>query len=70
MDSQAAAHLYDELNKIVEVKLYATIDAIQNVYNLAVREDKDALKTHPLSLWDFHFIRKIDDSKLIDGLYQ
>jgi ABC-type nitrate/sulfonate/bicarbonate transport system substrate-binding protein len=70
LDNEAAAHLYDELNKILEVKPYATIDAIQNVYSLAVREDEEASKTHPLSLWDFHFIRKIDDSGLIDRLYQ
>jgi ABC-type nitrate/sulfonate/bicarbonate transport system substrate-binding protein len=70
LDQESASHLYDELEKILEAKLYANLDAITNVYTLAVREDKEALKTHPLALWDFHFLRNIDDSGLIDGLYR
>jgi hypothetical protein len=31
--------------------------------------DPDARKVNPLSLWDMHIVRKIDDSGFIDRLY-
>ena len=28
------------------------------------------IKIHPLALWDFHFLREIDDTGYIDNLYK
>ena len=69
LDDEAAAHLYDGLAKILSRKLYPTVQAVSNVYELGKRLDKDAEKVDPLALWDFHFLRKIDDSGFIDNLY-
>ena len=70
LDREAAAHLYDGLAKILEPKPYATIKAVSNVYQLAVRQDKAAEKIEPTALWDYHYLRRIDDSGFIDRLYK
>jgi ABC-type nitrate/sulfonate/bicarbonate transport system substrate-binding protein len=70
LDLEATTHLYDELCKIISAKPYASLPAVTNVYELALREDKAAKEVDPLALWDFHFLRKIDDSGLIDKLYR
>lgn len=70
LDDEAASHLYDELTKILQSKPYTTIPAISNVYEIAKEQDKTAEQTDPLALWDFHFLRRIDDSGFIDGLYR
>ena len=70
LDNEAAAHLYDELAKILQAKPYASVKAISNVYELAKRQDKAAEKVEPMELWDFHFLRRIDDSGFIDSLYR
>ena len=43
--------------------------AIANVYDEAIRQDKDALKVNPMELWDLHHIRRIDDSGYVRNLY-
>ncbi len=43
--------------------------AISNVYEEAIRQDKDAAKVNPLELWDLHHVRAIDDSGFVDELY-
>ena len=45
------------------------MQAISNVYQEALRQDEDAAKINPLTLWNFHFLRQIDDSGFIDRLY-
>ena len=70
LDNEATAHLYNELAKILSPKLYPTVQAVSNVYELGKELDKDAEKVDPLALWDFHFLRKIDDSGFIDNLYK
>ena len=70
LDQEAAAHLYDDLSSILTPKPYASIQAIGNVYELAKKQNKAAEKVDPMSLWDFHFLRRIDDSGFIDKLYE
>ncbi|MFQ5849942.1 MAG: ABC transporter substrate-binding protein [Candidatus Binatia bacterium] len=70
LDHETATHLYEELAKILAAKPYASIKAISNVYELGVRQDKAAEKVEPTALWDYHFLRRIDDSGFIDGLYE
>jgi len=69
LDRDAATKLYDELAPNLEPKLYPSLQAVFNVYEEAKRQSKDAERIHPLALWDFHFLREIDDSGFIDGLY-
>jgi sulfonate transport system substrate-binding protein len=70
LDDEAATHLYDELKMILQAKPYATIPAISNVYEISKEQDKAAEQTDPMALWDFHFLRRIDDSGFIDNLYR
>ena len=70
LDDEAATHLYDELKMILQAKPYASIPAIKNVYEIAIEQDKTAEKTDPMALWDFHYLRRIDDSGFIDNLYR
>lgn len=69
LDDEAAAFLYNDLNRLLEPKLYPTMQAVSNVYEEAIRQDKDAAKVNPMALWDMHHIRQIDDSGFIDELY-
>jgi sulfonate transport system substrate-binding protein len=70
LDDEAAIYLYDELKMILQAKPYASVQAISNVYEISVQQNKAAEKTDPMSLWDFHFLRRIDDSGFIDNLYR
>ena len=70
LDDEAATHLYDELKMILQAKPYSTIPAISNVYEISKEQDKAAEQTDPMALWDFHFLRRIDDSGFIDNLYR
>jgi hypothetical protein len=45
------------------------MQAIANVYEEAIRQDKDAKKVNPMELWDLHHIRRLDDMGFVDALY-
>ena len=70
LDQECAAHLYQELAKILQAKPYTSVQAVSNVFELARHQDKTVEKVEPLSLWDFHYLRRIDDSGFIDNLYK
>ena len=69
LDEAACEHLYEELASTLESKLYPGLRAVDNVYTLAVHEDEAAAQVEPMSLWDTHFARRLDDSGFIDSLY-
>lgn len=70
LDLEAATHLYEELAKILQPKPYASLQAICNVYEISKKQDPAAEKVEPTSLWDYHYLRRIDDSGFIDNLYK
>ena len=73
MDRDAAEKLYNKLAPELEPRLYPGLDAIFNVYQEALKQDEahgDAARIHPLALWNFHFLRELDDSGYIDSLYK
>jgi ABC-type nitrate/sulfonate/bicarbonate transport system substrate-binding protein len=70
LDDEAAAYLYQDIANILLAKPYATIQSIANVYELGKKQDPAAEKIEPMALWDFHFLRRIDDSGFIDNLYR
>jgi ABC-type nitrate/sulfonate/bicarbonate transport system substrate-binding protein len=70
MDDETAKLMYVELARILEPKLYPSLQAVSNVYEEAVRQDKDALKVSPMALWDTHHIRRIDDQGFVEALYK
>ncbi len=69
MSREIAAATYALTAPQLEPKLFPSMRAINNVYQEALRQDKDAAKITPLELWDTHFIRKLSDSGFISGLY-
>ncbi len=70
LDLEAATRLWESLSKILSPKPYASFQAVGNVYELAKRKDPAAAEVEPTSLWDYHHLRRIDDSGFIDSLYQ
>ncbi|MGH7771411.1 MAG: ABC transporter substrate-binding protein [Candidatus Binatia bacterium] len=68
-DREIVEHVYKELAAILEKKPYPRLAAIQNVFELAKRQDPESAKVNPLSLWDMHYLRQVDDSGFIDKLY-
>ena len=69
LDDKAAAVVYQDLSRLLEPKLYPTMAAIANVYEEAIRQDKDAALVNPMELWDLHHLRQIDDSGFVAELY-
>ena len=61
--------LYAEWAQSLERKPYPALAAIANVFQLALRRDPEIAGYNPLALWDTHFVRELDDSGYIDGLY-
>jgi ABC-type nitrate/sulfonate/bicarbonate transport system substrate-binding protein len=68
-DEEVAA-LYDEWAQSLNRKPYPSIEAIANVFELAVRRDPEIAGFNPIAMWDMHYIRELDDSGYIDSLYQ
>jgi len=48
---------------------YPSLEAIQNVFALAVKRDPEIKEYNPLALWDLHYVKEIDDSGYIRKLY-
>lgn len=70
LDDEVATFLYHDLARLLEPKLYPSMQAISNVYQEAIRQNKDARKVNPIELWDLHHVRQIDDSGFIKELYK
>jgi hypothetical protein len=68
MNLEQATITHQSLAGILEPKLYPKMQAIANVYEEAIRQDKDAKKINPMELWDLHHIRRIDDMGFVDSL--
>jgi hypothetical protein len=60
---------YETQAASLEAKPYPTLEAIQNVFALALKRDPDIKNFNPLALWDLHYLREIDDSGYINRLY-
>ena len=57
------------MGQSLERKPYPDIDAIANVFQLALRRDPEIAGYNPLAFWDTHYVRALDDSGYIDRLY-
>lgn len=73
LDRALAERLYDDVAPKLDPRLIPSMRSISNVYQEALKQDEkngDAKNIHPLALWDFHFIRKIEDSGFLRNLYK
>ena len=67
---EQAALTHRAVDSVLEAKMFPTMQAIANVYQEALRQDKeDAAKVNPIELWDLHHLRRLDDAGFIDSLY-
>src|SRR5256885_13882492 len=69
MNLEQATITHQSLAGILEPRLYPQMKSIANVYEEAIRQDRDARKVNPMALWDLHHIRRIDDMGFVDSLY-
>jgi hypothetical protein len=60
---------YETQSATLEKAPYPSIDAIQNVFALAVKRNPEIKEYNPLALWDLHYVKEIDDSGYIRQLY-
>jgi hypothetical protein len=60
---------YEEGAEVLYRKPYPTPEAIQNVFQLGVKDTPEVAGFNPLVMWDMHYLRAIDDSGYIDKLY-
>ncbi len=60
---------YEDQARSLEPKPYPTLDAIRNVFALAVKRHPDVEGFNPLAMWDLHYLREIDDSGYIDEVW-
>jgi hypothetical protein len=70
MTLEQATITHQSLARVLEPKLYPKMQAIANVYEEAIRRDKDAKKINPMALWDLHHLRRLDDMGFVDNLYR
>jgi ABC-type nitrate/sulfonate/bicarbonate transport system substrate-binding protein len=73
LDRAVAERLYDDVAPKLDPRLFPSMRSISNVYQEALKQDEkngDAANIHPLALWDFHFLRQIEDSGFIRNLYK
>ena len=62
-------YLYDQWSKLLSAKPYPHPLAVWNVYDLDVGHDSKVNFISPFEIWDTHYLRIVDDSGFIDGLY-
>ena len=59
---------FDAIAKCLKPRLYPTAQAIANTYEIATVEYPGAAGLNPLSLWDLHWVKALDDEGFISGL--
>jgi ABC-type nitrate/sulfonate/bicarbonate transport system substrate-binding protein len=69
-DSRVLEYLHRHNQAVLEPRLYANPEAIKNAFELAVMEEPEISRAlNPMSLWDFHFLRSIEESGFVQELY-
>jgi hypothetical protein len=62
-------YLHEEWSKLLSAKPYPHPLAVWNVYDLDVGHDPKVNFISPFEIWDTHYLRIVDDSGFIDGVY-
>jgi ABC-type nitrate/sulfonate/bicarbonate transport system substrate-binding protein len=68
-EPEARSVSYNSVAKL-SAKPYPDLQAIANAYRLCCMKAPEAKEQSPLALWDLHFLRQLDNSGFIDGLYK
>jgi hypothetical protein len=67
-DDNELQRRFDAVATGLKIRPYPTPQAIANTYEIAVIEYPDAKGLNPLSLWDLHWVKDLDDAGFIDEL--
>lgn len=59
---------FDSVVHGLKIRPYPTPQAIANTYEIATIEYPEAKGLNPLTLWDLHWVKELDDGGFIDGL--
>jgi hypothetical protein len=68
-DGRELERQYDSIVKLLQLKPYPTPTAIANTFEIAAAEF-GAADINPLTLWDLHWVKELDDNGFIDGLIE
>jgi ABC-type nitrate/sulfonate/bicarbonate transport system substrate-binding protein len=68
-EPEARGVSYNSVAKLA-AKPYPDLQAVANAYRLCCMKAPEANEISPLALWDLHFLRRLDNSGFIDGLYK
>jgi hypothetical protein len=67
IDRRELARQFDSIVKLLQLKPYPTPAAIANTFEIAAAEF-GAADINPLTLWDLHWVKELDDNRFIDSL--
>jgi len=67
-DDSELKRRFDAVVAGLKIRPYPTPQAIANTYEIAVIEYPGAKGLNPLSLWDLHWVKDLDDAGFIDGV--
>jgi ABC-type nitrate/sulfonate/bicarbonate transport system substrate-binding protein len=59
---------FDAVVNGIKLRPYPTLEAIANTYEIATLEYPGAKGINPLTLWDLHWVKELDDAGFIDAL--
>ena len=68
-DPEVTLRLYEATANQLEALPYPRVEAIQNAFRLAQMIYPEVGNMNPLSLWDLHYLRMLDDEGFIRNLY-
>ncbi len=66
-DRRELERQFDSIVKLLQLKPYPTPQAIANTFEIATAEFA-AADINPLTLWDLHWVKELDDNGFIDNL--
>ncbi|HEX6801286.1 MAG TPA: hypothetical protein VF130_02305, partial [Candidatus Binatia bacterium] len=59
---------FDSVIGGLKIRPYPTPQAIANTYEIATIELPQGAGLNPLSLWDLHWVKELDDAGFVDDL--
>jgi hypothetical protein len=68
-DAAELKRRFDSIVGGIKLKPYPMPEAVANTYEIATLEYPDAKGINPLSLWDLHWVKELDDDGFIDAAF-
>ena len=68
LDEQELKRQFDSIVGGIKIKPYPTPQAIANTHEIATLEYFGAKEINPMTLWDLHWVKQLDDEGFIDGI--